>query len=100
MISSTVIIVSWSEPDAPNGIITFYEIIYTVGNVSSLDGNVFSRAIGATADTSYQVTFTGLDPFTVYSGAVRAYTRIGAGEFTDIVHVYTDRLGGETKQVT
>ena len=89
-INSTAIVVSWSVPDVTNGIITSYEILYSVGNVSSLENNVTSVLVDVTTNTSYQVIIGELDPFTMYSVAVRAYTRIGAGELTDIFNILTD----------
>ena len=89
-INSTAIVVSWSVPDVTNGIITSYEILYSVGNVSSLENNVTSVLVDVTTNISYQVIIGELDPFTMYSVAVRAYTRIGAGELTDIFNILTD----------
>ena len=89
-INSTAIVVSWSVPDVTNGIITSYEIPFSVGNVSSLENNVTSVLVDATTNTSYRVTIGELSPFTMYSVAVRAYTRIGAGELTDIFSILTD----------
>ena len=90
-INSTAIVVSWSEPDVTNGIITSYEILYSVGNVSSLDDdNVTSVSVDLTTNTPYQVNIGGLDPFTLYSVAVRAYTRIGAGNLTGVFSILTD----------
>ena len=87
-INSTAIVVSWSVPDVSNGIITSYEILYSVGNV--LDTDAISIPVDVTTSTSYQVIIGGLDPFTMYSVAVRAYTRIGMGNLTDTVSIFTD----------
>ena len=89
-INSTAIVVSWSEPDVSNGIIILYEILYFVGNVSSLDDDVTSVSVAVTTNTSYRVIIGGLDPFTMYSVAVRAYTSIGAGELTNTFSILTD----------
>ena len=89
-INSTAIVVSWSVPDVTNGIITSYEILYSVGNVSSLENNVTSVLVDVTTNISYQVIIGELDPFTMYSVAVRAYTRIGAGELTNVFSILTD----------
>ena len=89
-INSTVIVITWSEPDNTNGIIIFYEVLYYVGNTSSLNDSVTSVLVDGTTNTSYQVIIDGLDPFTMYSVAVRAYTSIGAGELTDIFSILTD----------
>ncbi|XP_065903553.1 uncharacterized protein [Dysidea avara] len=91
-INSTAIIVSWSEPDITNGIITSYEILYSVGNI--LDTDAISIPVDVTTNTSYHVIIGGLDPFTMYSVAVRAYTRIGGGELTDTFSILT--VGAET----
>ena len=87
-INSTAINVTWSEPDVTNGIITSYEILYSVGNI--LDTDAISIPVVVTTNTSYQVIIGGLDPFTMYSVAVRAYTRIGAGELTNTFSILTD----------
>ena len=87
-INSTAIIVSWSEPDVTNGIITSYEILYSVGNI--LDTDAISIPVDVITNTSYQVIIGELDPFTMYSVAVRAYTRIGGGELTNTFSILTD----------
>jgi len=87
-INSTAIVVTWSEPDVTNGIITSYEILYSAGNI--LDTDAISIPVDVTTNISYQVVIGGLDPFTIYSVAVRAYTSIGAGELTDIFNTLTD----------
>ena len=87
-INSTAINVSWSEPDVTNGIITSYEILYSVGNI--FDTDAISIPVDVTTNTSYQVIIGGLDPFTMYSVAVRAYTRIGAGNLTNTFSILTD----------
>ena len=89
-INSTAIIVSWNEPSVTNGIITVYEILYSLGNHSVLDDNATVISVTATVNTSYEIIIGGLDHFTVYSVAVRAYTRIGAGNLTDTFSILTD----------
>ena len=89
-INSTAIIVRWNEPNVTNGIITMYEILYSLGNHSVLDDNATVISVTATVNTSYEIIIGGLDHFTVYSVAVRAYTRIGAGNFTNTFRVLTD----------
>ena len=89
-INSTTIIVTWDEPDVTNGIITMYEIIYSSGNHTILDDNATVVEVTATRNNVYQFIIDGLDPFTVYTFAVRAFTRIGAGNLTDTFSIYTD----------
>ena len=82
--------VTWIKPDATNGIITMYEIVYSVGNHSVFDGNATSVSVTETTNTSYATIISGLDHFTTYTIAVRAFTRIGAGNFTDPFSILTD----------
>ena len=89
-INSTAVIVRWNEPNVTNGIITMYEILYSLGNHSVLDDNATVISVTATVNTSYEIIIGGLDHFTVYSVAVRAYTRIGAGNLTDTFNILTD----------
>ena len=68
--SFSIIIISWSTPQVPNGIIIAYEITYSV-NGSSL------VTVNATGTTTLTLE---LAPSTTVSGiSVRAYTRIGPG---------------------
>ena len=86
-INSTAITVSWARPGVTNGIITMYEVFYSLGNHSVLDDNAAMVPVTATANTSI---ISNLDPFTVYTVAVRAFTRIGPGNLTDTFSILTD----------
>ena len=89
-INSTAIIVSWNEPNVTNGIITMYEILYSLGNHTVHDDNATVISVTVTVNSSYEIIIGGLDHFTVYSVTVRAYTRIGAGKLTDTFSILTD----------
>ena len=89
-INSTVITVSWVEPSITNGIITMYEIVYSLGNHSVLDDHATVISVKATVNTSYEIIIGGLDHFTVYTVAVRAYTRVGGGHLTETSSILTD----------
>jgi len=89
-INSTAITVSWVRPSVTNGIIMMYEIHYSLGNHSALDDRATIILIPATENTSYDVNIYELDHFTVYTVAVRAFTRIGAGNLTDTFSILTD----------
>lgn len=73
-----------------NGIITMYEIHYSLGNHSVLDDNATVVSVSVTVNTTYNIEIGGLDPFTVYAVAVRAFTRIGDGNLTDTFSILTD----------
>ena len=89
-INSTTITVSWVEPSITNGIITMYEIVYSLGNHSVLDDDATVISVMATVNTSYEIIIGGLDHFTVYTVAVRAFTRVGGGNLTDTFSILTD----------
>ena len=88
-INSTAITVSWDEPLVTNGIITMYEIFYSVGNhtVLNVDNDMM---VLVDATNTNEVAIHELDHFTTYTVAVRAYTRIGPGNLTDTFSVLTD----------
>ena len=71
----TEIIISWSPPTTPNGIITVYEIRYRE-STSTGPYNI-------TNTTNTQYSIVGLIPNTSYTIGVRAYTSVGPGEWTD-----------------
>ena len=89
-INSTAITVSWVEPSITNGIITMYETVYSLGNHSVLDDDATVISVMATGNTSYEIIIGGLDHFTIYTVAVRAYTRVGGGNLTDTFSILTD----------
>ncbi|XP_075456630.1 phosphatidylinositol phosphatase PTPRQ isoform X3 [Ascaphus truei] len=67
-VGATGINLEWSPPSEPNGIITHYEIIYT--NLT---------ALFALNTSSTSLSLSDLNPYTLYSISVRAYTRFGHG---------------------
>ena len=68
-IDSTTLLLSWSKPIQPNGIITNYSI-----NCSSDDSIYYT-------DSSVVETglISGLQPYTNYTCSVSAYTKVGKG---------------------
>ena len=89
-VNSTAITVSWVEPSITNGIITMYEIVYSFGNHSVLDDDATVISVMATVNISYEIIIGGLDHFTLYIVAVRAYTRVGGGNITNTFSILTD----------
>ena len=85
-LNTTSILVTFSPPSSPNGIITRYEISYIVTSAET------SELVAITEDldrTMFVVTITGLEPFTEYSVSVVAETRIGPGT-AEVQTVITD----------
>ena len=91
-INSTAITVMWEEPLVTNGVITLYEVFYSLGNHTVIDVDGTTRVeVNAIMNTSrYEVDIFGLDHFTVYTVAVRARTHIGFGNLTETFSVLTD----------
>ena len=82
-IDSTTIMITWSPPVMPNGIITNYNVSYVPGQSLSTadystDGNV-SVAIGNN-DTTYDVS--NLRIATNYYVAIAAHTMVGIGSYS------------------
>ena len=69
----TSIVLTWSPPQEPNGVIISYEVTYTVNGRNTVRVN--------TSDLSTTFTIPSLTPRTGVSAiSVTAYTRIGRGE--------------------
>ena len=68
--------ITWNIPTNPNGVITMYEICYRQLNSNSRCN------MTNTANTWYSIK--GLLPITNYTIEVRAYTSVGAGEWSYI----------------
>ena len=67
----TQLIVSWSPPSVPNGVIIVYELL--------LSGNGTLNSTVNSATTA--LTLRDLPPNTMFTFSVRAYTIIGPGEY-------------------
>ena len=73
--NSTSVVLTWSAPQEPNGVIISYEVTYVVS-----DGNLIT-----TNTTALSTTFTisSLTPGTRVSNiSVSAYTSVGGGDAT------------------
>ena len=69
----TSIVLTWSPPQEPNGVIISYEVTYTVNGNNTVRVN--------TSDMSTTFTIPSLTPQTrVPAITVTAFTRIGRGE--------------------
>ena len=68
----TSVVLTWSPPQEPNGVIISYEVTYTVNRNNTIKVN--------TSDLSTTFTIPSLTPQTrVFAITVTAYTRIGRG---------------------
>ena len=76
----TSIVLTWSAPQEPNGVIISYEVTYRVS-----DGN-----LATTNTTNLTFTIPSLTPGTnVTEISVTAYTSVGRGEPIRITHLMT-----------
>ena len=78
-VQSRFVTLSWMSPDTPNGIIIQYEVQYSVNSITSLV-NFTDTLMGSVK---------GLSPSTIYTLQIRAYTRVGAGPFSNSISVIT-----------
>jgi hypothetical protein len=84
----TFIVLTWSAPQEPNGIIISYEVTYRVNDGSSITTN--------TTNLSTTFIISSLTPQTRVSGiSVSAYTSIGHGEMTSLPDLKTLSIPGE-----
>jgi len=87
VVNASSLNVTWYRPNITNGIIRAYEIVYSI----STSHDEISVMINITTNTYNSYIISGLEPSTQYSVAVRAYTRIGAGNFTCKFIVWTNK---------
>ncbi|XP_053408969.1 cell adhesion molecule DSCAM-like isoform X3 [Mercenaria mercenaria] len=80
-VSNTSVIVSWQNPDSPNGILTAFSVYYSNTSASAQE-----MKIDVPPDQSAYVLH-GLEPGVNYWVRVTANTRMGEGESTQIVTV-------------
>ena len=66
-VNSSSVILHWTPPDTPNGVITQYSIQLNGTDITNLNSNVLMYTIG------------GLSPDTVYVLQLSAHTSVGAG---------------------
>ena len=89
VVNASSLNVTWYRPSVTNGIITAYEIVYS-NNISLNEASVM---INMTTNTYHSYIIGGLENLTEYSVAVRAYTRIGAGNLTCNFRVWINKYG-------
>ena len=81
----TSIVLTWSAPQEPNGVIISYEVTYRVS-----DGNLVT-----TNTTDLRFTIPSLTPGTnVTEISVSAYTRVGRGYPVQIPYLFTTTMPG------
>ena len=77
----TSIVLTWSAPQEPNGVIISYEVTYRDGNLVT------------TNTTDLRFTIPSLTPGTNVSEiSVSAYTSVGRGDPVEIVHLATTSM--------
>ena len=88
--SSTTIEVSWDivPPIHQNGIITMYEVLYQP--LETFDGSIMTQTMNV---TEMSANLSDLEEFVNYTISVRAYTRVGAGNYSEGMTVMTPEDG-------
>ena len=91
VVNSSALFVSWAEPTAVNGIITGYDLYYSISTFGNCTTSGTSQRIPSVqGQTTYNATLTNLVPFSMYALCVQASTRIGPGALTTAVVITTD----------
>ena len=91
VVNSSVLFVSWAEPTILNGIITSYDLYYSISTFGNCTTSGTSQHIPSVpGQTTYNATLTNLVPFGMYALCVQASTRIGPGALTTAVVITTD----------
>ena len=79
------IVLTWSVPEEPNGVILSYQVTYTVNGSAPVSTN--------TTASSTTFTISSLPPLTSVSNiSVTAYTRVGEGEPATLADTLTPQL--------
>ena len=91
VVNSSVLLVSWAEPTTLNGIITSYDVYYSISTSGNCTASGTSQRVPSlSGQTTYNATLTNLIPYSMYAVCVRASTRIGPGNVTASVVITTD----------
>ena len=91
VVNSSALIVSWAEPTPVNGIITSYDLYYSISTFGNCTTSGTSQHIPSVpGQATYNATLTNLVPFSMYALCVQASTRIGPGALTTAVVITTD----------
>ncbi|XP_070195997.1 tyrosine-protein phosphatase Lar-like isoform X3 [Littorina saxatilis] len=83
--SSTTIVVSWDEPDIPNGIIQGYRVFYSL----KPEEPVFFWEQQEVKNDNRLTTISGLVPNQTYTISILAYSSIGPGPMSHPIQVLT-----------
>lgn len=102
--SSTKILVIWNEVPLidQNGLITAYEVLYEPLGTFNDPMTIRSTTVNVTSATQLSTLLINLQEFVTYRIAVRAYTSIGPGPYSDDVLETTleDRPGSPPSNIT
>ena len=79
----TQLILIWSPPSEPNGVIIIYELHFSLNEICSCNSSTTSVNSSTTSvnTSATQHTLRDLPPNTAVTFSVRAYTIIGPGEY-------------------
>ena len=91
VVNSSVLFVSWQVPTVSNGIITGYNVYYSISTTGNCTASGNSHAfLSVPGQTVYNATLNNLVPFSMYALCVQASTRIGPGALSMAVVITTD----------
>ena len=89
-LSSSQILVTWDmvPPLDQNGVITIHQILYQP--LQTFNGAIRQQTLNV---TGLAANLTDLEEFVDYSIAVRAYTSVGGGPYSELLTEKTDENG-------
>ena len=74
VVNATAILLTWSPPQVPNGVIISYQVNY------SLSGQLVTLLL----DNISNYVVSGLEEYTWYTFTISSFTRIGQGPMTSV----------------
>ena len=87
------LLVTWTTPDTPNGIILYYTVYCNVDEGQGIGGILPPDVVLMVLGTYNSAIVTGLTPYTLYTCYVTARTSAGEGNSSMVVTIQTDESG-------
>jgi len=92
-VSSTSVMITWSPPVMPNGIITDYSVSYVPGqSLSTVDYSTDGNTSVNVGNNKTNITLTSLRIATNYNIAIAAHTVAGIGPYSNPVECMVQTL--------
>ena len=87
------LLVNWTAPDSPNGIILYYTVYCNKDDDQGSSGILTPDVVVTVLGSYHSALVTGLTPYTLYNCYVTATTSAGEGNSSMVVTAQTDESG-------